>query len=459
MSLLQSAVTFFVSKNFSLYFISGFLILLITIVLGRVFCGWICPLGTVFQFTGFCVEKFSKRNYSYNYDPKQVSKYLLLILFFFLFLFRLSLFGFFDPLALFQRSVTVGIYPVLQMVTEQILQLFLKSDNTTVYSISQSIYQFIRSHIFFTKQSFSFVSLIILCFFCFIVSSCFVRKRFWCKYVCPLGALLGIISRFSPKKLIIGEACIHCNACSLVCEGACNPHVKDNWVKHECLYCYNCVSICPVQVVSFTFSIKKTKPTLDLTRRRLLVSAVFSFALLPLLKAIKKDRINYLRPPGSSLEKDFMSLCVRCETCIKTCPTNFLHPSFFEQGLFGIFTPIGVAQHGYCNYACNLCGQVCPTHAIKNLSLQEKQRTKIGSAYIDKSKCLVHNFNVACLMCEEHCPVPSKAIHLYTDDPLNKNGLLKPYVLKELCIGCCICEHVCPAPGGVPAIQISASEE
>jgi MauM/NapG family ferredoxin protein len=155
-----------------------------------------------------------------------------------------------------------------------------------------------------------------------------------------------------------------------------------------------------------------------------------------------------LRPPGAQDEQDFLRKCVRCGECMKVCVRSALYPLSLQEGLSGLYTPVIVPRLGYCEYGCNLCGQVCPTGAIPKLPLETKQKAIIGKAVFDKNHCLPYERKVNCMVCEEHCPIPDKAIRFEetkeTDLQGNKFVLKKPYVVDERCNGCGICEYVCP---------------
>ncbi|MFH1190269.1 MAG: 4Fe-4S dicluster domain-containing protein [Candidatus Omnitrophota bacterium] len=157
-----------------------------------------------------------------------------------------------------------------------------------------------------------------------------------------------------------------------------------------------------------------------------------------------------IRPPGALVEEEFVNRCVRCGNCMKVCPTNALHPVMMQAGIEGIWTPQLLPEIGYCEYKCVLCGHTCPTGALSALTPDEKARTKIGTAAIDKSICLPWAEGKECLVCQEHCPVSEKAIKLDT----YAGGLAKPYVDEYLCVGCGICQNKCPVRP-VRAIRVS----
>ena len=156
----------------------------------------------------------------------------------------------------------------------------------------------------------------------------------------------------------------------------------------------------------------------------------------------------FIRPPGAAAEKEFLKKCIRCGACMQACPTNAIHPAVFQAGLEGLWTPVLVPVNGYCEYECNRCTQVCPTHALARLTLEEKKQFKIGTAVVNRSTCYTYADGYNCAVCEEHCPVPEKAIRFREVEVNNFRGKVKKvkqiYVVPDLCIGCGICENVCP---------------
>jgi MauM/NapG family ferredoxin protein len=172
--------------------------------------------------------------------------------------------------------------------------------------------------------------------------------------------------------------------------------------------------------------------------------------MLRFLPTLKKQDPILLRPPGSS-EEQVLSKCIRCGECVKVCPTGVIQPSFSAENWTGLWTPMLVTRLGYCDYSCTSCGEVCPTGAIAQLSLDEKRNTVIGIARIDKQRCIPWAEGRECIVCEEMCPVPQKAIHLSGQGSGNRgndtSGVQLPRVIVDLCIGCGICEQQCPVEG------------
>ena len=192
---------------------------------------------------------------------------------------------------------------------------------------------------------------------------------------------------------------------------------------------------------------------LDLGRRSLLVAgtAGVGTALLVRTSALGQGHTydpGLIRPPGSVPEDEFLSKCIRCGECMKVCPTNGIQPAVSEGGIAGLWTPVLKMKLGYCEYECNLCSQVCPTHAIKQTSLEAKQQVRIGTAFFDRNRCLPYASARTCIVCEEHCPTPKKAIWFQEVQVMTPDGtfttLKQPRVNPDLCIGCGICENKCP---------------
>ena len=183
-----------------------------------------------------------------------------------------------------------------------------------------------------------------------------------------------------------------------------------------CNLCLECRDLCPAKSISFTFKRPPEKlPSLGVSRRAF-VGMVSAGILLPAFFKVRAETKiadpSLIRPPGAINEPKFLNRCIRCGLCMKVCPTNALHPTLLEAGAEGIFSPRLIPRIGYCEFNCTLCGQVCPTGAITKLVLKEKQKTVIGTAFFDKNRCLPHAKGIPCIVCEEHCPTPDKAIKL-----------------------------------------------
>jgi ferredoxin len=192
---------------------------------------------------------------------------------------------------------------------------------------------------------------------------------------------------------------------------------------------------------------------LDLSRRALLLAGSAGVGTTLLARIGDQGEQHtfdpaLIRPTGSVAEDEFLSKCIRCGECMKVCPTNAIHPATGEGGWGSLWTPVLNMRLGYCEYECNLCSQVCPTHAIRETTLEEKQKIRIGTAFFDRNRCLPYASARTCIVCEEHCPTPKKAIWFQEVEVMNPAGELvtvkQPRVNPDLCVGCGICENKCP---------------
>jgi len=382
-------------------------------------------------------------------------------------LFGVQIAGIADPLSLLIRSLSVSINPLFNFIAHSLFDSLYNLDLKTVAALSEPVYELLKKSMLSFRQPYFLQATFIAFIFIVILGLNLRENRFWCRYLCPLGALLGLFSRFSILKRSVSEGCNSCGACDSVCQGNAFPHKKEAWKDSECLYCWNCDDVCPHNAVSFGFRGSKKTAAMDLGRRNVVTAIAAGMISAPLLRIESHAKPGYadsllIRPPGARNEREFLSRCVKCGECMKVCITNGLQPTLLEAGLEGIWSPLLVPRLGYCEYRCTLCGQVCPTGAIKRLRLEEKAKVKIGLAMLDKGRCLPWAHAVPCIVCEEVCPTPKKAIWFQEARVMDRNGkpvlLKQPVVDLELCIGCGICETKCPV-GGRAAIYVTSIGE
>ncbi len=439
-------------------FYFSFVIIITTALLGRVFCGWVCPLGTLNNMAG-AIRK--RRLYRMDSAWNRV-KYYLLIFLITSSLFTLQLTGIMDPVSLLIRSFAISIYPLFEYAVRAFFDALYAFHSGAAAGLSEPVYSFFKNSILSFQQPYFRQSAFMGFIFIVIIGLNFVQKRFWCRNLCPLGALLGILSKYSVLKRSVSEGCNECGACAPVCQGNADPDKKDGWKNDECMYCWNCDDVCPQNAVSFGLGGDRKGAGIDLGRRRIIASILSGAAAVPLIRVTPLSKFNSLnptliRPPGSLEEKEFLKRCVKCGECMKVCITNGLQPTFLEAGLEGLWSPVLFPRIGYCEYRCTLCGQVCPTGAIKKLLLKDKVNVKIGLAMIDKGRCLPYAHSTPCIVCEEVCPTPQKAVWFEEAVVRDRKGrerhLQQPRIDLDLCIGCGICEAKCPVKGQ-PAIYV-----
>lgn len=445
-------------RSVLIYFWPAILVIAGTILFGRVWCGWICPLGTILDIAGFKKKKESTRPTMASVRRHDRSlrkiKYLLLVITLVCALFgNLSLL-ILEPITIMTRTFTVSILPAINHIITEI-ELFLYKFEF-LHDALDAVDSLIRGTIIPYNQSYFFQSIIILMVFLGIILLNLLAHRFWCRYLCPFGGLLAFISRFSLFRRQVTPVCSYCTTCNHTCNmDAVQIGNQNKSDRGECTLCFDCFTQCPKNGLYISAGrIRNPVKGIRLSRRNFLVSVGAAALGVGFLKGdvggINPD--TYLiRPPGVSEEADFLSKCIRCGQCIRICPTSGLKPCLFQSGISGFWTPRLVPRSGPCDYTCSLCGQVCPTGAVPNLTLSVKQQTILGKAVINYGRCLEWTDGADCLICREFCPLPVKAVERRERIEKTEQGILKvihgPVIIAERCIGCGICENLCPVEG------------
>jgi len=447
-------------------------ILIPTIFIGRFFCGWVCPLGSLNHWLSEI--KSERRSFrgkgkieSNRYRPYQRIKYYV-----FFFCLGAALLGslqagLLDPLPLLARSLGTAVLPTLHAAASGAVSWANSTGIGPLATVVQFLYDLVAPVLLTFRQAHFHGILTIGLFFVLILVLNRVFTRFWCRAICPLGAMLGIFSRFAIFGLKKNKSsCDDCNLCLESCQGADNPDIGNRWRQTECHLCLNCQAACPQGSLSFCFfpdqEDTKENPSgtarVDAARRKVLTSVIGGIAVVPMFRAGDAFETNrsetLIRPPGSRDENEFLARCIRCGQCMRVCPNNALHPTLLESGLEGLWTPYLIAKIGYCEPSCTLCGQVCPTGAIRKLTLTQKVGDKdtppdrIGTAFVDRGRCLPWAMATPCIVCEEWCPTSPKAVYLEETVAVDRRGnqikVKRPYVDPALCTGCGACEFACP---------------
>ncbi|MFZ0913579.1 MAG: 4Fe-4S dicluster domain-containing protein [Candidatus Korobacteraceae bacterium] len=455
-------------------------VLIPTLFLGRFFCGWICPLGSVHHFFGSLKSerKRGKRLLESNrYKRWQRTKYYLLIAGLAAALLGSGILGWLDPIALLVRSLALSLLPGTNYALSALLHAMEHSRFAPLQATGGILHFAFGGWLLTFKQLYFRQAIGLGLIFIFLVALNFRITRFWCRALCPLGALLGIVSRWSVLGLVKhAEHCKDCDRCLLHCQGGDDPIGGVPWRQAECHLCLNCVADCPEQGLHFKFFAAQESLGASLQRRKVLTGLVAGAAVVPLLRSTPgfaaQRNARLLRPPGALDEDYFLARCIRCGECMKVCPTNALHPALGEAGLEGLWTPVMVPRIGYCETSCVLCSQVCPTGAIWEITSKEKgwaaggahdaKPIHVGTAFFDRGRCLPWAMATECIVCEEWCPTSPKAIYLQPAEVVIADGHRKlvkqPLLDPARCVGCGACEYACPVQDQ-PAIYVTSIGE
>jgi len=435
---------------------------LVTLVLGRVWCGWLCPMGTLLDWLNFR-KRYGQAE---NPDPSWRSvKYVLLIAVLTAAIFSNLTLLIFDPLTLLFRTFSTALWPALDQIITGAERLLYRIPITQ--PVLGPLDSFLRPHILpFTPLKYQH-SMLYAGVFIGILALNLITARFWCRYLCPLGGLLGFLGKCSVMKHSISPQCSDCGVCISSCPtGAIfeeNGGVRSD--PAECTVCMSCIPDCPSQKIGFRWGISMAEwQPYDPGRRQFVLGISASLLGVGLMGAdaiSKRTSPHLIRPPGIDGD-NFLKECTRCGACIHTCPTGAIQPALLDAGWEGLWTPVLVPRLGYCDYSCHACGQVCPVEAIPDLTLEDKREQILGKAYIDRDRCLAWADDQDCIVCEEMCPISDKAIILEEVDlPDGQGGEIRihrPHVRREMCIGCGICEYQCPVPGPA-AIRVFTSSQ
>lgn len=498
----------------------GLLPIILTIIFGRFFCGWLCPFGSLHHVFSYFVHYRSsaKKRIALNrFHPWQRLKYILLVAFLVMAAFPgqsgILISGLLDPIPLISRTVNLTLLPLMD-------------SNIGLTSINIRLYE---------------TGLLVVSVFILFLLLNLITPRFFCRFLCPTGALFGLVNRLS--LLQIGKTatdCSDCKKCEQVCQGGCSPSTDIR--TSECLLCCNCIDPCKDMIIDYRIDppARQLQQPPDISRRAFILSLLTGALAAPSLSLSGQNGTNYhaglIRPPGSIHEADFLKRCIRCDQCVRVCPTNVLQPAGFQFGIDSLWTPRlnnRIGSSG-CQLNCVACSKICPTAAIRPISLAEKVGkqdfvdqgpVKIGTAFFNRGRCLPWAMKKPCIVCEENCPVSPKAIytrecfetvrhgHLHSKEYQGNTIMLtttalqpgqfgsgdyfcrigskrykiianepsvitvdeavlpqtsgeitiqvrlqQPHMDIDKCIGCGICEHECPV-SGIKAVRITAEGE
>jgi MauM/NapG family ferredoxin protein len=419
-----------------------------TVVIGRFFCAYVCPMGVSIDFLDFLLFRKKKRQNLKAESSLRKVKYFLLVIFVITAITGLSLAFLMDPMSLLTRFYTFFIYPLTITLVNLLLDL--------LRPLFQVLGWVTLSHTHYF-QSVYYMTAITFLIFGGIVALNRLVPRFWCRYLCPLGAFLSFLSPLGLFKRRVNEDCNECLKCQKACPmGAVAEDPRATRLA-ECIQCRTCANLCPQHAITFSasFSLGGEYSKVDLSRRGFLYSLAgglgVGFLAMQTPYTLKQSKHPLMRPPGAIPESEFLRTCIRCGECMKSCLTNTLQPSLWESGFSGLWTPKMEPRLAPCDQNCNVCGKVCPTQAIRSLSLEEKTHAKVGTAVLRKEMCLVWAENKLCLICDEICPYNAIVFR-----PVE--GYRRPVVVASKCNGCGFCEQRCPVKGDSAIVVIPNGE-
>jgi len=433
--------------SLGLWSIGAVAILAITLFVGRVYCSFLCPLGTLQDLVIHIAGRIrGRRKFRYS-RPEYALQYGILVITLLLFAAgSLFLLNILEPFSLFGRIMQGIVRPII-IAGNNLVGLLLRGlDSYAVYTIP------LHAPAVGVLGS-TIVLLLALGYLSY------YHGRLFCNSLCPAGALLSLVSRFSLFQIVVDrETCTECGLCEKVCKARCIESKQKRIDYAACIGCFNCLDACPTIGLKFA-GLKVAReynhlPTQETGRRRFIAGSALALGgairtgkdsasaggpdSSSLDARLAPRQLTPVTPPGSRGVAHFTTRCTACHLCVTVCPTQVLRPAFLEYGVVGLFQPKMDYWTAYCTYDCVICTTTCPTGALMPLTPDEKKRVQLGKAHFVKDDCIVVDKKTDCTACSEHCP--TKAVKAV---PYEKN-LRLPELNNDICIGCGACEKACP---------------
>lgn len=403
-------------------------ILLVTAVFGRWYCAALCPTGTLQDLASY--PRGRRRAYARPFHPLRALVLLAVVAL--AVIGAMSIASWVDPWSLFTRFATYDIQSAVRFARREDLP------GLTVLTAGASAAAMLA-----------------------VLSASFLRGRWFCGHICPVGTVLGALNAIAPLRVRLEtSACVSCGACSSVCRASCIDVRRKSLDATRCVNCLACLDVCPTGAIRYgrkrsvarNATVASGAMTRELTRSQFLISAAGGIAALSSAVApgrtfawgteasarIPSQNLAPVVPPGAGSIDRFMHTCTSCGLCINRCPSKVLQPARGHLGVRGFMAPVLDYSISYCQYDCTLCMDVCPSGALAKLKVDRKHVTKIGDSTLVSTQCIVFTNGTKCGACAEHCP--TGAVRMVAGE----TGLPEPVFTSSICIGCGACHHACP---------------
>lgn len=425
-----------------------------TLLFGRIYCSVLCPLGIFQDFFDWlanrkCFTRKNKKKYGFKEKDYRYGRWIWLGILLVAWLCGVTvLVGLFDPYSAFGRMVSQLLRPLFGICNNIVATIAQNRGNFDVFLVDVSL-----------RSVFALVVAVLTLLI--IAHFSFHYGRTWCNTFCPVGTVLGFLSKYSLFKMRIDTSkCNHCGACAKKCKAYCIDSKNQNIDYNRCVDCFNCISNCKQGAIYYGLPKKGSAPVTeradagcetvnagrrDFIRSGMIVGAAVASQQIHARRPDKSgtvisefDKQTPLSPAGSVSHDNLNSLCTACHMCIVNCPQHVLKPAGLEYGLGGVLQPVMSFDKGYCNFDCTICSDTCPAGAIKPISVEKKHVTQVGHVVFNRDKCVVVKKDKSCGACAEHCPVGGIVMVKY------QGYLTIPETHTEYCIGCGGCEYICP---------------
>ncbi len=430
------------------------LLVVLTLVFGRIYCSVICPLGVMQDVISRLHGMRRKNRFTYSKEKRWL-RYGVLVVFVALALAGVNaVVSLLAPYSSYGRIASSLMKPVYEAGNNVLAAIAERFDSYAFYSVDV----WMKSLPTLIVASVTLVVIAVLAW---------RGGRTYCNTVCPVGTILSFLARFSWLKVRIdGSKCVNCGLCTKNCKASAIDFKNHKIDYSRCVVCGDCIDKCNKGAISLSHSLPRqdeqrqasqSSPTGGVEgagRRSFLLGLAVASTAAALAQEKKKvdgglaaiedkiapKRLTPLTPPGSLSAQHFAQHCTACQLCVSTCPNGVLRPS---TGLSTFMQPTMSYERGYCRPECTKCGEVCPTGAIKPITRAQKSATQIGHAVWIKKNCVPLTDGVECGNCARHCP--TGAITMVPLDPNDEHSLKIPAVNEARCIGCGACENLCPA--------------